>query len=731
MGVLLLPIVFFSTFNNIRTMLDTSDITALVALVISLIALVVTATQLSAQLFSTAEGTRKCSKSVLGPWSNSRKPDTRTRWNWRWSEGRYETLYVAPELSLSSSFTWYPPPGSTNTKETGLVLKDSVKDTFDQLAQNVKRTRWKLIPDAVLGGDDDLDNLLFQEEYRRHGTDKVGWIDFLTFLRLEIDHQAEGEVVDGRKWTWNAAKRKEGPRTMQNSQCSWPKIKYVQHSWDFVPPDCPKPLASSTVGDIAVLVRRTGMVWKEFKPGEGRMTAEGGSHVINSMEIRGLGIVLQYRCLDDTLNHNVRESRKQRETKKKSMNTTSQGNSQDTQEGGNLRKRLSKQNPQELLQTKDEETGRDDCDDMRKEDVAINNRIKERFRGFLLGMRSEEDGEGEEATDELNENVTRWSPSKSMNPNQDKMMFGLIPSDPALNIPDFPHVTPKECSDVLFDLIRDNEMRDFVEKYGRDDFNDLLYLAPEAFRQRGKERYILQDREHLESVFYDSVHVMAETVKKYLNGEMHAEKAQKLPVEKLRPTQIGSDLKEYFSWIFDSLASKTLDLDEIQSHHEDTTMFFRNLETKHHLRFQDVLAAHFFMTTGASCQIRKQQKKEDHDHDKYGEDWEMRKRDKHRFRWEYVEDWKYRRQILEFCFCDVNDYTDPKFSVWEVYPLCSYWQDPISTSTEKGKHWEEAWIMLMLRGFLYRELHDFPNEFVDQEYLDRKYYKSNIPVWLG
>ena len=34
----------------------------------------------------------------------------------------------------------------------------------------------------------------------------------------------------------------------------WPKIKFVQHSWDFIPPDVEKPLASSTIGNIAVIV---------------------------------------------------------------------------------------------------------------------------------------------------------------------------------------------------------------------------------------------------------------------------------------------------------------------------------------------------------------------------------------------------------------------------------------------------------------------------------------------
>lgn len=653
---------------------------------------------------------------------------------------------MAPDLSLSSSLTWYPPPGSATTKTSEFIFKDNVKDTLDQLAQNVKRSRSKWVPDAVLGADDDLDDLLFRDEYQKHGTDKVGWIDLLTFLRLERDHQAEGEVVDQRKWTWNATNRKDGPRTMQNSQVSWPKIKYVLHSWDFMPADCPKPLASSTVGDIAVIVRRLGMVWKEFKPGEGRMSAEGGPHVINSMEQRGLGIVLQYRCLDDTLLHNVRETRRRREARQKATKTTTQQKSEGAEKCGSLRKRLSKVEPRAVLQIKDEESGADNgSSDMRKEDVAINHGIKERLQRFWRGMSSEEDreAEGEEEEEEgtnndMSDGATHWNPMRSMNLNQDKFMFGWIPSDPALNIPDFPHATPKECSDVLVDLTGHSRLHEYVERNGRDDFNDLLYLAPEAFRQRGKERDVLHSRNHLASAFYKSVGIFADTLKKYLNGEDLAKEFQWNQAamgEAIRPTQIGSDLKEYFLRILDSL--ETLDLDKIQSYHEDTTRFFKDLEKEQNLRFQDLLGAHFSIITSASGQIREKQKSE---YEKYRtrydrEDWKMRQWEKNREYWDDAE-WKYRRQSLQVSFCRMNKYHGsgsgcgftPHFG---PDPLAAFWQQEMDSNI-KTRCWEEAWIMLMLRGFLYRELHDIlAREFTEETYLDRKYYKSKIPVWLG
>ncbi|KAL8687283.1 MAG: hypothetical protein Q9224_005197 [Gallowayella concinna] len=66
------------------------------ALVISIVALFVTTAQLLSQIFSTAEGYRRCQPSVIGPWANL------TKRKWRWSSFRFETLVVTPEIVLGS-----------------------------------------------------------------------------------------------------------------------------------------------------------------------------------------------------------------------------------------------------------------------------------------------------------------------------------------------------------------------------------------------------------------------------------------------------------------------------------------------------------------------------------------------------------------------------------------------------------------------------------------------------
>ena len=79
---------------------------ATAALVVALVAMLVTTTQLIAQIVATADGTRKCSNSVLGPWHSSTSSNTRTISKKSWREFRLETRFVVPEITLTTSQRW-------------------------------------------------------------------------------------------------------------------------------------------------------------------------------------------------------------------------------------------------------------------------------------------------------------------------------------------------------------------------------------------------------------------------------------------------------------------------------------------------------------------------------------------------------------------------------------------------------------------------------------------------
>ncbi|KAH8202519.1 hypothetical protein TruAng_003327 [Truncatella angustata] len=71
-------------------------------------------------------------------------------------------------------------------------------------------------------------------------------------------------------------------------------------SWDFMPPDVVRPFASTTLSDIAILARRMGMTWTEFKPAEGVLEAQGSGHALSSTTVRGVGLMLTYRLLSES-----------------------------------------------------------------------------------------------------------------------------------------------------------------------------------------------------------------------------------------------------------------------------------------------------------------------------------------------------------------------------------------------------------------------------------------------
>lgn len=68
---------------------------AIVALVVSLVALFVTANQFLLQLFNSADGYRRCAETVLDVWHRKRHR------KWKWSEFRFETRYTTPQIVLT------------------------------------------------------------------------------------------------------------------------------------------------------------------------------------------------------------------------------------------------------------------------------------------------------------------------------------------------------------------------------------------------------------------------------------------------------------------------------------------------------------------------------------------------------------------------------------------------------------------------------------------------------
>lgn len=72
-------------------------------------------------------------------------------------------------------------------------------------------------------------------------------------------------------------------------------------SWDFMPPEIVRPVASTTLGCLISLVHRMDMVWVELKPDEGIIRASRKGRTISASRVRGLGLVLEYNSNGSSL----------------------------------------------------------------------------------------------------------------------------------------------------------------------------------------------------------------------------------------------------------------------------------------------------------------------------------------------------------------------------------------------------------------------------------------------
>lgn len=73
-----------------------------------------------------------------------------------------------------------------------------------------------------------------------------------------------------------------------------PAVRLCERSWDFMPPDLVRPVATTNIFNIAIMAYRLGMTWIDFRPEENVMRAEGNGQLLNSTHVRSIGIILQY-----------------------------------------------------------------------------------------------------------------------------------------------------------------------------------------------------------------------------------------------------------------------------------------------------------------------------------------------------------------------------------------------------------------------------------------------------
>ncbi|KAF2680042.1 hypothetical protein K458DRAFT_407617 [Lentithecium fluviatile CBS 122367] len=270
---------------------------AIVALIVSLIALVVTLNQLLLQLFNSADGYRRCAESVIDVWHVKRHRV------WKWSEFRFETQYVTPQIVLAS---WTEV--QENNEEFGEIYLINSPNLGDKACK-------------------ELDSTVHQDYGLRRRKDGELQLKYssgpVSSNVPRKDTEKAGALVGQRRRTRAPTRI----RTESDPLVSWLRLLRELHqlSHSYWPDDCPTcevptwdkndtgvirsefdisrhheinepPNHART--DIAVIYRT--WTW-DFMPPDmaldpeiGKMQADGNGFSLTATDVRGLGIVLRF-----------------------------------------------------------------------------------------------------------------------------------------------------------------------------------------------------------------------------------------------------------------------------------------------------------------------------------------------------------------------------------------------------------------------------------------------------
>jgi hypothetical protein len=282
---------------------------AIVALIISLIALFVTTQQLLVQIFGSADGYRQCAESVIGSWHKKRKRV------WKWSEFRFETQYVTPQIVL---FT--PNEFHVYGKEYGDVYRINSKNLGDPGCKELdftihelhRRNRVKGSAGTSVKTHNELEKGLtglpsqtFSAVRQRIGVRSdtlVTWLRMLRELHALTHSYWPNDCLSCAGLTELSASDPDVALEVgADSSLSWALdrssnvsrtevgIVYRTWNWGFMPPDLTRPLAEVSMGDIVILALRMGMQWRVLDLDSGKLQADGNGFNLTGFEARGLG----------------------------------------------------------------------------------------------------------------------------------------------------------------------------------------------------------------------------------------------------------------------------------------------------------------------------------------------------------------------------------------------------------------------------------------------------------
>ncbi|KIH89128.1 hypothetical protein SPBR_07427 [Sporothrix brasiliensis 5110] len=286
-----------STNGNGNSNGGSDTIIAIVALVVSVIALIGTGLQVVQQYMASAAGYSNCDAAVIGPWHTTKKR------RFRLSEMRFQVLFETPVFfvcpadnkrgPINGAPVWFVKgdpesivvtrslpldgPGTNNSADKPPQQADGKQNETTDHASQATSSMPKIAH-------------VLQDKRGVHTADNEmsTWVRLLQELhRMERDSQH-----------WQKTQVELNP---PHSACSFEEHKLCvalqskKRSWDTMPSSISRPYAASTICHLIEMAAMLGIYWKEFDRSAGRYRAEGNGYVLTGNHMADLGIVFTFQ----------------------------------------------------------------------------------------------------------------------------------------------------------------------------------------------------------------------------------------------------------------------------------------------------------------------------------------------------------------------------------------------------------------------------------------------------
>ncbi|CAN8098309.1 unnamed protein product [Discula destructiva] len=257
------------------------DAVSLVALIISVIALIGTILQLLQQYFSSAEGYSNCGEQVMGPWALYRAR------KFRWTELRFEVQFETPVMFVC-------PPSNTRGPVRGqqlLFVQGTEKSEVETRTPSFEAEKEKMLKQR--------ESKITSETVHTADNERANW-----FILLQALHAMERNSMDWQRKKLMKDKVESGPKEsvhLPDEIAPWEEHSVVvalqrkRKSWDTMPAEIRKPYATTTICHMIEMAAMLGLHWREFDRSNHKYHAEGNGYLLTGQNVEDLGIMFRFQ----------------------------------------------------------------------------------------------------------------------------------------------------------------------------------------------------------------------------------------------------------------------------------------------------------------------------------------------------------------------------------------------------------------------------------------------------